>query len=94
VDCCAISGGDCCWWDVADGSWDSAVEGPELDSVEESARAEGEFVYSKGGEKEEGFGFEISRYRMGDALIRSCAADSEAKRARNVFGVGLRGSYC
>lgn len=65
-----------------------------MDGFEESAGAEGECVYSKGGEVEDGFGFEINRYRIGDAFIKSCAADSEAKRARNVFGVGLRGSYC
>ena len=50
----------------------------------------GEESEDEGGEE----GFEIKRYRIGDALRASCAADAEAKSTMNVLGVGVRGLYC
>jgi hypothetical protein len=69
------------------------VGASEVDVFEAAAGDAFPGLWSKGGEWE-GFGFEINRYRIGDAFIRSCAADSEANSARNVFGEGVRGLYC
>jgi hypothetical protein len=74
--------------------WDSGVGASEVDAFKASAWGAVSGAYSKGGESEGGYGFEINRYRIGDAFIRSCAADSEANSARKVFGEGVRGLYC
>jgi hypothetical protein len=75
---------------VVVGAADSAVGASGLLVVEESVGRDWDSECEGG----DGGGCEMRRYRRGDALIRSCAADSEAKSAMNVFGVGLRGLYC